>query len=578
MSMSKARSGGKILVSCLERMGVQNMFAFLGGANLPVGNAIHGSEHIKLWPGIHEQCVGHAAEGYAKMHNNKFPGVALVTSGPGLTNAITPLYNAKADGTPIILFSGQVPTSAIGTDAFQECPAVDLTTPCTKWSYQVRTINEIPDVVNEAFRVALSGRPGPVAIDLPKDIMTMKTEDDVGHSKYPKEYEPKPLSKEVKQIIKYISKAKRPIIIAGAGCKDCPHILEQFVNKTEIPVVSTLHGLGSLSDTHPHSIGFVGMHGNPASNIAVQNSDLIISLGSRFDDRITGGYNNFAPHAIKLHVDIDKEQLTKVAKIANVDHSYHSTVYHMLSEIMNHKDFKRTFRDGWLDEVYQWQIDNDIFGNYKPPEDSMKVQCVLRTMNNIIQENDLDVTFTTGVGNHQMMCAQYMTWRKPNRLITSGSAGTMGVATPFAIGAAVADSDANIVTIDGDGSFNMTSMELATIARNKLPIKMCIMNDGRQQMVHIWQELFFDKNIIGTLNHNPDYLQLAEAHGIPAIRCDDPSKLNETIDEMLFHDGPLLVDFRVKPDICLPLVPPGNPIDKMIMTKPDYIDGGMAPS
>jgi len=559
----------------LDAYGVDTVFGYSGGAVLPLIDAFHG-KNIKWITSAHEQCSGHAAAAYAKS-TGKF-GVCIVTSGPGLTNLVTPMYDALTDGVPLVVLSGQVPTSAMGTDAFQECPATEITRPCTKWSFVVLDFNQLPWAVNEAFRIAKSGRPGPVHIDLPKDIVSMRTAvpDTVFTRSALNAPDVPPMMdmSHVKKAADIINRAKRPIFYVGQGANHCSGIFTQVAKKANAPVTSTVHGMGVFDEREPLSMHMLGMHGAAYANFAIQNSDCIIAVGSRFDDRTTGVVDKYAPKARAaaeagtggfVHINIDRDTFGKVVeptvKIwADAEHAL--SVLEPLIETPSDDE-----RQAWNEQCLDWK-QKYPFDYAKPPDGKIKTQSVIQAINAEVHKSVLgkkDVFYCTGVGNHQMMAAQFVRWTQPRSMITSGSLGVMGAGLPFAVGTQVANPDAMTILIDGDGSFNMTHMDLQTVVRYNLPIKIAIMNDARQQMVWIWQRLFFNGRYVSVDNVNPDFVKLAQAWGMEAVSCDNEADLPKVIEQWLQFDGPMLVDFRVVPDICLPMVAPGKALDEMIL-------------
>ena len=573
--------GKDAIIKRLEYHKVDTIFGYGGGAILPLFDSLANSS-ISYYMNRNEQGSGHCAEGYAKITGK--PGIVATTSGPGVTNLITPLQDSYSDGVPIIVLTGQVPTTAIGTDAFQECPAIDLTKPCTKWNYQLTSSNEIDNVIDEAFYIALSGRPGPVHIDIPKDILmqAMVLNDSIPYHNDNKLIDNKwnHISKNTSNdnidlsfmntLLDIIDKSKKPIIIAGQGCNNCSDKLRQFAIQSNIPVTTTLHGMGTFDENHSLSLDMLGMHGAAYANFAIQDADLILSFGSRFDDRIIGnkdGYGLKARQAEKsgtggiFQFEIDNNQ---VGKTILPTRSFIGDCSLYLEYLCDHTKFKN--RDNWLTKLDKWKKEYPLQFIENPA--TIKTQQVIKTISDVVSDKD-DICITTGVGNHQMMTAQFYKWTQPRQLLTSGSLGTMGVGVPFAIGAQIAMPDKKIICIDGDGSFNMTLTELGTISEYNIPVKIAIMNDSRQQMVYIWQKLFFDSNFISTTNKNPDYVKLAESFGIHAIVCDNPNDLHSKADEFINYDGPIIANFIVEPDICLPLVPPGNNLDDMILSNPE---------
>jgi acetolactate synthase-1/2/3 large subunit len=580
-------SGGELIFNMLLERGVDHAFGYSGGAVLPFLDAFS-SGKIKFITSAHEQCSGHSATAYAKSTGKV--GIAVVTSGPGLTNLITPLQDAYTDGVPLILFSGQVPTSAMGTDAFQECPATEITRPCTKWNYVCLDFNQLPWAINEAFRIAVSGRPGPCHIDLPKDIVSMRAQ--VPASVFraaPKEaYADAPPMLDMGQIkkaIELINKSKQPILYVGQGASECPELVRKIAEKAQIPVTTTCHAMGVFDERDPLSMHMLGMHGAAYANFAVQQSDCIFAIGSRFDDRTTGLVDKYAPKAKAaeaagtggiVHINIDKSSFGKVVKATVPIWSDCTIALQAMLEGL--EDPKDGSREKWLAQCKDWKEEH-AFGYVKAANGNIKVQQVLEAINLELQTKKImdekDVFVCTGVGNHQMMAAQFIRWTRPRSFITSGSLGVMGAGLPFAVGAQVANPDALTILVDGDGSFNMTHMDLSTITRYNLPVKMAIMNDERQQMVWIWQRLFFEGRHVSVNNSaNPDYVKLAEAHGIKSIACEKEEDLPRVIEEWLAYDGPMLVEFKVVPDICLPMVAPGKALDEMILLKDrEYVFG-----
>jgi len=582
-------SGGELIFNMLLERGVETCFGYSGGAVLPFLDAFtsqdaNGEAKIKFISATHEQCSGHQAQGYAKSTGKV--GIVVVTSGPGLTNLITPMQDAFVDGVPLIVFSGQVPTSAMGTDAFQECPATELTRPCTKWNYVCLDFNQLPWAINEAFKIACSGRPGPCHIDLPKDIVSMRAQVPNSIFRYaPKEsYMDAPPMVDTRQIqkgIDLIKNAKNPIMVVGQGASDCHELVRQVAEKANIPVTTTCHGMGIFDERHPLSMHMLGMHGAAYANFAVQQADCIFAVGSRFDDRTTGMIDKYAPKARAaeangtggiVHINIDKSAFGKVIKpTVPIWSDCGLALQAMLEGIEpSTEPSNMADREAWLAQCQEWKTEHK-FDYVRAPNGRIKTQQVIEAINTELHEkkiiDDREVFVSTGVGNHQMMSCQFIRWTRPRSFITSGSLGVMGVGLPYAIGAQVANPDALTILIDGDGSFNMTNMDLATVARYNLPIKIAIMNDSRQQMVWIWQRLFFEGRHISVDNVNPDFVMLAKAHGIEAMKCEREEDLAGDIEKWLKHDGPMLMEFKVVPDICLPMVAPGKALDEMIMLK-----------
>lgn len=567
-------TGGEVIFNMLAEHKIDTVFGYSGGAVLPLIDAFH-NKGIKFITSAHEQCSGHSAAAYAKSTGK--PGVCIVTSGPGVTNLVTPMYDALTDGVPLIVFSGQVPTSAMGTDAFQECPATEITRPCTKWSYVVLDFHQLPWAVNEAFRIAGSGRPGPCHIDLPKDIVSMSASvpDTVFRRLLQADAPPMMDMSHVNKAAQMINKAKRPIFYVGQGANHCPDILRKVAKKINVPVTTTVHAMGVYDERDPLSMHMLGMHGAAYANFAMQNADCIVAIGSRFDDRTTGVMDKYAPKARAagangtggiIHINIDR---TAFGKVVQPNISIWADTEHALMALDGLlQPSTDPDREAWNKQCQDWKRDY-AFGYVKAPGGKIKTQQVIEATNNYVQKSGIldkkKVFFCTGVGNHQMMTAQFIRWTSPRSMITSGSLGVMGAGLPFAIGTQVANPDSMTILIDGDGSFNMTHMDLQTIVRYRLPVKIAVMNDNRQQMVWIWQRLFFDGRYVSVDNVNPDFVDLAKAWGIEAVSCDNEDDLPKVVERWLEHDGPMLVDFKVVPDICLPMVAPGKALDEMIL-------------
>ena len=584
-SAGKQMLGKDAILRALINNKVDTIFGYSGGAILPAFDSLQRSK-IKYYMNRHEQGCGHSAEGYAKVTGK--PGVVMTTSGPGVTNLITPLQDSYSDGIPLVVMTGQVPTSAIGTDAFQECPAIELTKPCTKWNYQVQSADEIEKTINKAFDIAVQGRPGPVHIDLPKNLMmeelTYTHTDFIKKSKLKQKSSKqskikKKYRKDLSHLVNLINNAKKPIIIAGQGCNNHYKLLRELSRKASIPVTTTLHALGTFDEREELSLNMLGMHGSAFANYAIQESDLILSFGSRFDDRTIGTIDGYAPKA-KIaekrgsggifQFEIEKNQVGKTIKPTKT----------FLGDCGNYLDYlvyhvEKNYRNDWRKRIKR--LKNKHPFRYEKMPDKIKTQEVIEEISNQTSYRN-DVYISTGVGNHQMMSAQFYNWTRPKQLLTSGSLGTMGVGVPFAIGAQIAMPEHKLICIDGDGSFNMTLHELGTVAEYDIPIKIAIMNDSRQQMVYVWQELFFDSNFISTTNSNPDYVMLANSFGIKALECNKPTELKETVREFIDYDGPILANFVVEPDKCYPLVPPGKNLDEMLLKETSNKLTGIAPN
>ena len=573
-------TGGEMIVKKLVENNVEHAWIYTGGAIMPVIDHLPNSS-IKYYIPTHEQSGGHSATGYAKSTGK--PGVLIVTSGPGLTNAITPITDANNDSTPLIVLSGQVPLTAVGTNAFQECPSVELTKPITKFSYQIKCIEEIPEIIDKAFYIATNGKPGAVHIDLPKCI-TMKNHNWLNNYKNNIEsniesknnIENKSKNKKVKytynfsKISNLINSSKSPVIIVGQGCNNYYENLRKFSKRANIPVTTTIHAQGVFDETDDLSLEFLGMHGNVCANYAVQNSDLVIVLGSRFDDRTTGSIEKYAPLAFEaykkkkggiIHVNINKNEIGNVVKS---HYNFNMDCGKFLNKII--PNIKYNYRNTWKKQLTIWKKQYPFSYNILP-NDRLNTQEVISTINNYLLENNIKNYFiTNGVGNHQMMTCQFIKWKYPKSYIGSGSLGVMGVGLPYAIGCQVGNPDSTVIVIDGDGSFNHTLAELKTMQNNNLPIKIAIMNDRKLSMVKAWEQLFFDENYAATdLHENPDYVKLAESFGVMSIECKNRNELDKSIKDFFEYDDAILCNFIVESDLCLPLVAPGAALDQIIM-------------
>jgi len=591
-------TGGRIIYEKLLENNVKVANGFSGGANLPILDCFHPFHHngktpIEFVTNSNEGNTGYVAEGYAKVSGE--PGIMMVTSGPGLTNIITPLQDALCDGVPLVAFSGQVAQNA-PPDAFQSCDSVDLTRPCTKWNYKLKCIEELPTILDYAFHMARSGRPGPVHIDCPKDIqVTTLTEEhldnfkkinidgldhhlnDEGNLEFNKIHEiPELNDSQLDTIVDLINKSEKPILSVGQGVNDCSKELLEFVEKTNIPITTTLHSLGSFDERHPLALNMIGMHGHPTPNFMIQEADLILAVGSRFDDRTVGKLSSFAINAKDsekkgkggiVHVDIRPTEKDRVIKVTEFVHSDCKT---FLTE-MNKKNIITKPRTEWLDSMNNYKKNNQILiPTYA--DGSLSVQRVIEEMNSQIEPYREKCIFSTGVGVHQMVAAQLITWVNPRSMISSGSLGTMGVSLGYAIGAKLADKNKMVISIDGDGSFNMTNTELKTIMDLQIPVKILLVNNNSEMMVEYWQKLFFEGRYISTDNNNCDYNKLAEAYGIKNLYCDNEKDLKEKMNEFLDYKGPILFHVKINKTPCLPLVSPGKSIDNMILNDTGYDD------
>ena len=574
----------------LIKRNIKYAFGYSGGANLPLLDAFYSNKQIQFIKNSTEQCSGFVAEGFSKSLYLAQPGIIVTTSGPGLTNIITPLQNAYSDGTPMIAISAQVPTHAIGTDAFQECPAVKLTKHCTKWNIQIKNKDEIISALDTAFNISMSPRKGPVHIDIPKDIL-LQTIDLTNEEKKNKFYHVTEINggniyNKIDTFVKLLNKSKKPIIIAGQGCNNGYKGLREFAIKHNIPVTTTIHGVGSFDENHKLSLEMLGMHGNPVANYGVQEADMIIAIGTRFDDRITGNLKEFGLNAIDAgsnsrggiyHIDSSLNQINKVRKLFskyydNIDSftKFIECDSYTFFNFCNNRNII-TKKNNWINNLFDYKSKNKYYYN---ENNKLKAPDVIKCINQTIDElkiNRDNLYFTTGVGNHQMWTSQHIKWTTPNKMITSGSLGTMGVGVPFAIGSKLANPYSMVICIDGDSSFCMTSNELQTILENNINIKIAIMNDSRQQMVHVWQKLFHNSRYIATDNINPDFKKLGESYNIMSIDCSNKTKLKETVKDFLEYDEAIIGVFNIDPEMCYPLVAPGKSLDDMILNENDLI-------
>ncbi len=558
-------TGAQVFHEMMRFHEVKHIFGYPGGAILPVFDAIYESPHFKFILTRHEQGAGHMAEGYARASGK--PGVVLVTSGPGATNTVTPLQDALMDGTPIVVFSGQVATFAIGTDAFQEADVTGITRPCTKWNVLVKDVRDIPRRINEAFHIATTGRPGPVLVDLPKDVTAAIVNEPVRFDPHLPGYHLRELgtSSEIARAAEMINRAQKPLLYCGQGVilSGANEVLRQVAEKGRIPVTTTVQGLGCFDETSPLSLKMLGMHGSAAANFAMQEADLIISVGARFDDRVTGRVVDFAPAARRaerngtgglIHFDIAPENINKAIPVTlGVEGDARKNLELMLPMI------ESPDRTDWLKQVSSWQEKYPF--RYLDDSPRLKPQAVIEEL---YKQTQGEAVITTGVGQHQMWAAQFYRWRYPRQMITSGGLGTMGYGLPSAVGAKLALPDKTVVDIDGDGSFCMTGMEMITAAQYGIAVKALVLNNDFQGMVKQWQDLFYEERYSHTTMHNPDFKKLAEAMNCKGIRCEKKEELPEKMREFLEHDGPVLGEFVVeKNEHVYPMVPAGKALHEM---------------
>jgi len=563
-------TGAEIVCECLLREGVDIVFGYPGGAILPTYDALTKYPQLHHVLTRHEQGASHMADGYARATGKV--GVAMATSGPGATNLVTGIATAMMDSSPIVCITGQVPTGAIGSDAFQETDVTGITLPITKHNYLVTSIEELPEVMREAFHIARTGRPGPVLVDIPKDVQIQEAE-----FVYPTEpielagYSP-PRAARARQVdaaLELIRTSKRPIILAGHGISmaGANRELAQLAEKAQIPIALTLLGKGAISEHHPLCLGMMGMHGGAEVNHAIQQADLLIALGMRFDDRVTGNLATYARDSRKIHVDIDPSEINKNV---NVDVGIVGDLGEVLRQLL--KRVERRPNEAWFDRIAEWRADSELREIVRPadapqhpavPEGKLLGAQVIR---DLFEFTDGEAITVTDVGQHQMWEAQYYHHEQPHSLITSGGLGTMGFGLPAAIGAKMSRPDQEVWAIVGDGGFQMTMMELATAVQEQVNVHIAIINNGFLGMVRQWQEFFYEERYNQTPMVNPDFCKLAEAYGIPTVRVTERGQIEEAVNASRAQtDGPTLIDFVVeKEEIVFPMVPAGADLDDMI--------------
>lgn len=561
---TKPRNGSDILIQALHDQGVDTIFGYPGGAVLNVYDALYKNpiRHILT---RHEQGAIHAAEGYARVLNK--PGVVLVTSGPGATNLVTGITDAMIDSIPLVVLTGQVATNVIGSDAFQEADVIGITTPITKHNYQVQNVNDIPRIVKEAFHIANSGRKGPVLIDFPKNISGAIFDDSLAQANeeiYLPGYQPntKPNYLQIQKAMNEVSKAKKPLILAGAGVlfAEAREELTEFVEKFNIPVINTLLGLGSIHGDHPLNYGMAGMHGAAVANDAIQKADLLINIGARFDDRLTGDTKAFAPNATIVHIDIDPAEIgknipTDIPIVADAKEAL---------KAMLKKDIQAPDTAAWVDFLNQKRDEFPYW--YVEDENEILPQQVIEKVHTITNG---DAIVSTDVGQHQMWAAQYYRHNHSHQWITSGGLGTMGFGFPAAIGAQFAKPDKKVVSIVGDAGFQMTLQEIGLLKEFNLPVKVVIVNNGALGMVRQWQELFYDQRYSQSLMPvQPDFVKLAEAYGIKGVRITKAEELDTVFADALNSDEPVIIDAQVKQlENVYPMVPAGKSLDAIVGVK-----------
>ena len=571
--MSREMTGARMVVEALRDQGVDTVFGYPGGAVLPIYDEIFQQNDITHVLVRHEQGAVHMAEGYARATGK--PGVVLVTSGPGATNAVTGLTDALLDSIPIVVLSGQVPTFMIGTDGFQEADTVGITRPCTKHNWLVKDTNKLAETIHKGFHVATSGRPGPVLIDIPKDVQFATGQylspTELASDRY------QPIRKgdihAITRLVELIERAERPVLYTGGGVinsgPEASALLRELAETSGFPVTSTLMGLGAYPASGPNWIGMLGMHGLYEANLAMHGCDLMINIGARFDDRITGRIADFSPHSIKAHIDIDPSSINKVIQ---VDIPILGDVGEVLKDILDvwksrGSKTNQAALGKWWEQIEGWKAKNCLF--YRNSETVIKPQYALQRLEALTKGHDRYIT--TEVGQHQMWAAQFLHFDEPNRWMTSGGLGTMGYGLPASVGVQMAHPDALVINVAGDASWLMNMQEMGTAVQFRLPVKQFILNNERLGMVRQWQQLLHGERYSQSWSDSlPDFVKLAEAFGCKGAQVRDPKDLDAAIQEMMDYDGPYILDVLVeKHENCFPMIPSGKPHNEMLLGEAD---------
>ncbi|MBU2982710.1 acetolactate synthase 3 large subunit [Lentibacter algarum] len=569
--MSRQMTGAKMIVECLKDQGVDTIFGYPGGAVLPIYDEVFQQNAIQHILVRHEQAAVHAAEGYARSTGK--PGVVLVTSGPGATNAVTGLTDALLDSIPIVVLTGQVPTFMIGNDAFQEADTVGITRPCTKHNWLVKETAALSETIHEAFHVATTGRPGPVLIDIPKDVQFASAAYTPIKKARVSHYQPpvKGDMASIEELVAAIETAKRPVFYTGGGVINsgpaASQLLRELVEATDFPITSTLMGLGAYPGSGKNWLGMLGMHGLYEANLAMHGCDLMINIGARFDDRITGVVDAFSPGSKKAHIDIDPSSINKVI---HADIPIVGDVAHVLEDVLKvwKSRGRKTDKSGlqeWWAKIDDWRSVDCL--KFEQVSQVIRPQHALSRLEYLTKDHDRYIT--TEVGQHQMWAAQYLNFDDPNRWMTSGGLGTMGYGFPASVGVQVAHRDSLVINVAGEASWLMNMQEMGTAVQFKLPVKQFILNNERLGMVRQWQELLHGERYSHSWSEAlPDFVKLAEAFGAKGIRVDHADDLDEAIKEMIAYDGPVIMDCLVeKHENCLPMIPSGAPHNEMLLSE-----------
>jgi acetolactate synthase-1/2/3 large subunit len=565
-------SGAEMVVRALIDQGVDVLFGYPGGAVLPIYDALFAEPRLKHVLVRHEQGATHAAEGYARSTGK--PGVVLVTSGPGATNAVTGIVDALMDSIPLIVITGQVATHLIGTDAFQECDTIGITRPCTKHNYLVKSVEDLPRILHEAFHIATSGRPGPVVIDIPKDVQFAKgTYQGPSEVQHVHNYAPRTKGdpSRIAEAASMIAKARRPILYTGGGVinagPEAARLLREFAALTGAPVTSTLMGLGAFPASNPQWLGMLGMHGAFEANNAMHDCDVMVAIGARFDDRVTGRLDAFAPGSRKIHIDIDA---SSIGKNVRADVGIVGDAASVLADLIavwkqNNFATSEAAMAEWWKQIDGWRAVDSF--RYRPDAKLIKPQHAIQRLYELTRHED--VYITTEVGQHQMWAAQFYHFEEPNRWMTSGGLGTMGYGLPAAVGVQMAHPDSLVIDIAGDASVQMTMQEISTAVQHDLPIKIFILNNEWMGMVRQWQQLLHGERYSHSYSASlPDFVKLAEAYGGVGLRADHPDELDDKIREMIAVKKPVIFDCRVtKEENCFPMIPSGKAHNEMIMAE-----------